>query len=234
MPTLSPAQMLKIWEDGQSTTPWRRALMLLEVAEPDLSPSDLARLPLGERDAQAVFGTGLSSLARCPECGEDLELSFTVDDVRMPPPEGRGPWIFEDGPLRVAFDLPDSLGFEALVPAPGASEALLGACIRDLSIDDAPATLGDLTPAQRGALSERIAETDPRADMKAAMVCPLCEHAWSAQFDIVAFFWEEIGAWVRRILAEVHVLARAYGWRESDVLELSAWRRRQYLALERS
>ena len=31
--------------------------------------------------------------------------------------------------------------------------------------------------------------------------------------------------------SEVHVLASSYGWRESDILNMSAWRRQYYLDL---
>jgi hypothetical protein len=60
---------------------------------------------------------------------------------------------------------------------------------------------------------------------------PGLRHSWDVLFDIVSFFWAEIGAWAQRLLREVHALASAYGWREADILALSAWRRRQYLDL---
>ena len=44
-------------------------------------------------------------------------------------------------------------------------------------------------------------------------------------------FWAEIDAWARRILREVNILARAYGWRESDILALGAVRRQIYLTM---
>ena len=40
-------------------------------------------------------------------------------------------------------------------------------------------------------------------------------------------------AWARRTLRDVHVLARAYGWREADVLALSPTRRQIYVELSR-
>jgi hypothetical protein len=50
-------------------------------------------------------------------------------------------------------------------------------------------------------------------------------------FDIGAFLWEEIAAQARRLLREVHTLARAYGWREADILVMSAARRQAYLEM---
>jgi hypothetical protein len=48
---------------------------------------------------------------------------------------------------------------------------------------------------------------------------------------VVAFFWEEIDVWAERTLSDVHRLASAYGWSESDILALGPRRRQRYLAL---
>jgi hypothetical protein len=50
-------------------------------------------------------------------------------------------------------------------------------------------------------------------------------------FDIVSFFWTELSAQAKRLLREVHTLARGYGWREADILAMSARRRQLYLDL---
>jgi hypothetical protein len=50
-------------------------------------------------------------------------------------------------------------------------------------------------------------------------------------FDMPAYFWSEIQMGARRLLQEVHALASAYGWRESEILMLSAARRRAYLEM---
>ncbi len=240
MSPLTPRKMLQVWEEGQSAAPWVRAMLLLKAAEPSVSRQYLTLLPIGERDArlldlrQAMFGDALKSLAVCPKCNEQLELNFSTADVRLPAPKGKGPWTYEDGPLSVTFKLPATADLEALTSHADAAETLLSACVCKVMKEGSKTSINVLSQAQRAALIETISDTDPRADMKAAMICPRCGHEWSAQFDILAFFWEEIGAWVRRLLTDVHVLARAYGWRERDVLNLSPWRRRQYLALARS
>ena len=61
--------------------------------------------------------------------------------------------------------------------------------------------------------------------------CPACTFTWSEPFDIVTFFWAEIDAWARRLLADVHVLASSYGWSERDILALSPVRRQYYLEM---
>jgi hypothetical protein len=81
------------------------------------------------------------------------------------------------------------------------------------------------------AVAEHMAAVDPQADVHLNLTCPGCEHSWSALFDILSFFWQEIEAWAYRTLNEVHTLASAYGWREWDVLTMSAWRRQLYLQM---
>jgi hypothetical protein len=47
--------------------------------------------------------------------------------------------------------------------------------------------------------------------------------------DIAAYLWQELHNWAVRVLDEVNILARAYAWREDDILALSPWRRRYYI-----
>ena len=80
-------------------------------------------------------------------------------------------------------------------------------------------------------VAESMAQADPLADIQLNIDCPACRHRWRAAFDIVSFLWTEIEAWAGRILSEVHTLARAYGWREAEILALSAARRQFYLEM---
>jgi len=43
--------------------------------------------------------------------------------------------------------------------------------------------------------------------------------------------FREIRAEAARLMHEVDLLARTYGWRESDILDLSAARRRAYVEM---
>ena len=72
---------------------------------------------------------------------------------------------------------------------------------------------------------------DPLAAIDIPLDCLNCGHQWQPLFDIVSFFWTEIAAQARRLLREVHTLARYYGWREADILAMSAIRRQFYLEM---
>ena len=67
--------------------------------------------------------------------------------------------------------------------------------------------------------------------MRLALRCDACGHEWVSPFDIGAFLLREVEAWAEGLLREVHALARAYGWSERAILDLSARRRRAYLDL---
>jgi hypothetical protein len=77
-------------------------------------------------------------------------------------------------------------------------------------------------------------EHDPGADVRIGLSCPACQHGWTLGFDIVSFIWGEIEDWAQRLLADVHVLAQAYGWSERDILALSPTRRQLYLEMVRT
>ena len=79
------------------------------------------------------------------------------------------------------------------------------------------------------ALTTQMAEADPQAEIVLNFICPECNQAWQALFDIVAFLWAKISRQAQRHLQDVHTLARAYGWAEADILSLSPVRRQFYL-----
>ncbi|MEZ4718279.1 MAG: hypothetical protein R2851_19635 [Caldilineaceae bacterium] len=74
-----------------------------------------------------------------------------------------------------------------------------------------------------------LAAVDPWAETLLELACPACATRWHAAVDIGEFFWRELTVQAKRLLREVHLLARGYGWREADVLALHPRRRQAYL-----
>ena len=81
------------------------------------------------------------------------------------------------------------------------------------------------------ALATSILERDPLSEVQIDLHCSECGQGWPMILDIVSLFWSEISAHAPRLVQEVHLLARAYGWREADILALSARRRQLYLEM---
>lgn len=85
------------------------------------------------------------------------------------------------------------------------------------------------TPALIDELESQMEALDPAADIRLAMRCTDCGHAWDAVLDVGACFWDELGSRAHQLLEAVHRLASAYGWREAEILALSPARRAAYL-----
>ncbi len=239
MRALSASELMDVWEWGWNQPPVQRALALLAVAFPETPGDTLAELSIGQRDLclltlrEQTFGSQLAGLTACPECDARLELSFDVRDVRVElPSEFVEVHSLNVSDYQVRFRVPNSLDLSALTSTSSLSAArqllfercLLSAQRDGEAIDQLPVEVVD-------AVSARMAEVDPQADVRLALVCPVCRHNWEATFDIVSFFWSEINAWALRILREVHMLASAYGWCESEILALSQQRRQFYLEM---
>jgi hypothetical protein len=226
MRALPATELLNVWESGQNQVPLQRALIMLAAACPEASSDSLAGLTIGQRDAQLLalremtFGSELTGVTDCPECGEKIELSFNCADIRRPTEtEPPGKLALESNGREVRFRLPTSADLLAV----SSPEQLLERCLLNGG-DQVSKNLAT-------AVGEKMSSADPIADIQLALSCPSCEHKWEAPFDIVAFLWREIRATARRLLREVHTLASAYGWTESEILRLSPARRHAYLEM---
>lgn len=239
--SLSSCELLNIWEKGQYEAPPQRALMLLAGFCKKKMPEDLARLPIGVRDAlllslrEKIFGQNFSGLATCPGCGQWLEASFSSEEIRMTASSEAGQSLSaEMDDYVVHFRLPDTLDLIAIVEISDrdeATQALLGRCILDASYRGEEIAFDALPETVHEAALKLMNESDPQADVQLDLCCPECDHKWQAAFDILSYLWKEIDAWAFRILSDVHLLASAYGWSEADILAMSNWRRQIYLDL---
>ncbi|MFH8736166.1 hypothetical protein [Streptomyces sp. NPDC017964] len=233
-PELTETQLLGMWEAGDGQAPPARALLLAAAAAPageavaDLTLADLNALLLDLREGS--FGAALPCAADCPNCDEPLEISVTTDELRAP---GRrnvpGPrhdlaTLLAEG-YEVTYRALTGRDLLAVDPAsPAARRTLLSRCV--VGTDPAADVLPE---GVLETLAQRLAGLDPGADTVLPLTCPYCRHTWTAAFDVADYLWAEVEGYARRLLHEVHALARVYGWSESDVLAVSPARRRFYL-----
>ena len=208
-----------------------RAVAILSRLWP-MPAREAAALPLGERDRRLmllrenVLGGRLEAVVCCPGCGTGLELSFALRSIV--PQEYEVPAEIWSGGLTLRP--PNSTDLIACMRM-GASErrkALFMRCLTSghLAADE----LSDEVIRLAGAA---LAEADPQACLLIDLHCPDCSHLWQSVFDPLAFFWSELQAFSKRLLSEVHQLARHYGWSQSEILALTPARRRAYLQLLR-
>ncbi len=234
-----PARLLDAWERGLHLPVQRRAVALLAALTPDSSEAAIAALPLGVRDALlldlrvALFGADLATVVACPACGETLEAGFAVDDVRVATPAAPVPPVAVTG-YRIAYRPPASADLSAIPAGANAAQAratLLARCVT--MHDDAgnPRDIATLPAAAVPAIVAGMAQADPQAVVELKLDCSACGHGFVAILDIAAYLLREVHHWAERMLRDVDRLARAYHWREADILALGPVRRALYLEL---
>jgi hypothetical protein len=238
---LTSGQVLEVWERGQGHGLAVRALALLAAASPEASWEELGALPLGERDRQLLelreetLGSRIEGAVRCPACGEALDVTLDARELRSGARTGTPPELeLSRDALELRFRLPNSLDLLAAERCAAVGEArrlLAGRCVLEARRGGEPVPADGLSEEDVQALAATLAEADPGAELLLELRCPACERGWWELFDVASFFWAELDVQARRLLREVHALARAYGWREADVLALSPQRRRLYLEM---
>jgi hypothetical protein len=232
---------LAVWDAGHSQRPERWALTALAQAEPGADINELAELSVGQRDARLLalrcqlFGSRLALVENCPGCGEDLEVELDALELLLPVAEIPDvDLVLRGAGCRVCFRLPNSRDLIAAAECGDLLQAqalLVERCVTSAHQGDDAIAAAALPPGVAEALSNRMSELDPQADLHLALSCAECRHQWRVAFDILPFLWSELNAWATRILRDVHQLASAYGWSEADILALKPSRRRQYLAM---
>lgn len=225
------AELLALWERGLVRHPIDRALLLCAWARPELPLSLLPDLPLGALNSallrlrETCFGSHISARVNCEHCGEPMEIALDTKQLLTSVNANDSPAEFEISSHR--FRVPCSRDLAAVSgerDIKAATLKLLQQCClahpneADIGFDDI------LTEAE--AAMERL---DPSADINLALTCESCGHNWLTSFDIGALLWNEIDMRARSLLAEVHSIARAYGWTEPEILALSPQRRTAYL-----
>jgi len=241
MPGPITAALLSAWERGQAEPQSvTRALALLAVAS-DMTPVSGAELSIGERDAlllrlrEELFGSHVSALAVCPGCDENVELAFDVSELSTGAPrETNTALTVSWKQYKVEIRLPNSRDLLVLSEPEKLKEKrlrLLKRIVLRAESSGRPIAAQELPEELISAIEEKILAADPRAEVTLKLRCQSCAQEWSALFDIGSFLWKEVDAWAVRLLREVHLLARAYGWREADILAMSPWRRHAYLEM---
>ena len=239
---LSDETTLELWERARGLPESARALVLAAGADPEAAPEELARLPLGRRDARllelhrSLGGASLDATASCPACGETVEFEAGVDALLARGAEAVAPAPVEREGFRVEWRPPDSSDLEAAAAAgsaEGAERVLLERCVLSASGPGGPVTGAALPAAVRTAVADAMAEADPLAEVLVEVTCPACETEFVADVPVAAFAWARLRASADRLVREVDTLARVYGWSEPEVLALGERRRAAYLRLVR-
>jgi hypothetical protein len=231
MRALTFSDVLALWERGAQCHALDRTALLCAWARPELPAQTIVDLPLGTVSAsllnlrEASYGARIQCHVDCQRCGERLELELRCPELLQPMAESLSE--IEVRGLRVRAPCLRDLAAVAGEPdVERAAQKLLARCTVQTAV--AP---GALPHEAMREVEDALEALDPNADLVLDVHCAACGHCGAVQLDAGELLWDEIDAHARGLLYEVHVLARAYGWTEAEILELGAARRAKYLAM---
>lgn len=227
---IAASDTLALWEQADGLSPMRRALAL--AAYDGRSAEALAGQPVGLCHARllelrsATIAGPLEAVAVCPGCQARVE--FALDPVGLLALHEAAQSIGQPVPPPVvAWRSPTLEDLAGLARERDQVAALARRCVTVGDGSDAAALPRDVLDA----VEEAMMAADPLAEVLVALACPECGDGFDCSIDLADFVWAELDARARRLLNEVAVLARAYGWTEPEVLALSEPRRAAYLRL---
>lgn len=203
--------------------------LLVDAPGVAVRPGEAAALTAADRDRVLAalhareLGDRIASTATCPACDARFDLDFHLSALLDGLVPDRAGVIADDAG---GFTLADGTRFRvptgqdeleaAAAPAPG--EALIRRC----------RLAGDGDPAEVAEALERIA---PLLDLELDAACPECGHVHAVRFDMQRFLLGRLLAESQQRTAEIHRLARGYGWSLSEILSLPRARRREHVDL---
>lgn len=231
--------LLTLWESALGQPASARTDALLKASFENIEPVRT----LGERNARLMelharlFGSEIELLSHCPACHTVAQFSGSCDALAAQ--MGPGP---ADAPTHrleaqghvIEFRLPDSVDIASASSVDGSEDfvrLLLDRCVLACTREGTDVPVRQLPEPVLDALSQRMETLDPGASVSFALDCPQCATHWQAPLDVGEMLWRKVRAAAERVLLDIDVLARSYGWTEPEVLRLSPLRRAAYLQM---
>ncbi|MEJ2708644.1 MAG: hypothetical protein P8074_13585 [Anaerolineales bacterium] len=165
---LSANDILQVWEWGQDKHPVDRALAMLALACPELTPEQLQSLTLGQRNSRLLslrektLGPALKGFAECVQCGTPLEFSIDVGAIRLPEASVQEYSLQVDG-LTIRFRPLNSLDMAAIVGLVNIDAArlrLIERCLLEATQAGQLLTAAELPESALAALADALSERE--------------------------------------------------------------------------
>ena len=244
MHEVATRQLMELIEVGHNRSSIDQAQLLLAWGYPEKEWSELAHVPIGQRDAMLLmlrakwFGSDIRLGCRCPKCNASFEFETSVEELCSVIPDeadcqnscivSRYGKEYEIRPINgrdlagLPRDCPKDVAVRFL-----ARQTILS--VRNSSGDALPIPDPDkLKDALLLQIGNALEKQDPLSVIAFPVACADCGHDWEALFEPVRLLWDELGNENDALLEDIHLLAKEYGWRENDILSISARRRRVY------
>jgi hypothetical protein len=206
----------------------------------------LRRLTIGDRIDLLLhlrmlsFGDNLSCIVVCQACSESMSLDLSISDLleQSKPQTDCNEYVLNIDNLLLKLR-PLTGGDQELLFYSSKSKNKNGQCkdnkaeqlVRSCIISCDPPLSGDLSEVFISAVSSKLDEIDPHADLNLEFHCPSCQDHSKVAFDIEAFILHEFDSLQEQLEREVHWLAFNYHWSEDAILSLPVQKRKRYVEL---
>jgi hypothetical protein len=182
-------------------------------------------------------GTQLEAQVRCigEDCGETIETELPVEEVMA---LQREPEMTENVTVQVngepmSFRRPTGIDQREWLKQAFSDEGETSqAIVRSLLIEPAVALQEvPIPPEAIDQIEESMQRADPLVNFQLEARCPNCGTKQLHAVDLQELALRHLHGIQQLVLAEVHQLAMLYHWSESEILAISAPRRRRYLSM---
>lgn len=192
---------------------------LLALAAPQLERTELHSLSLADRHelVRAVWlldGGGPAEVEAECVCGEGSEFELELAVIERP--EAAESVMVRSGVEERTCALPTPI----LLEAAGDRVDVVAACLQ-CGREEAEPWVEVVEAA--------LAEQDPLGAIELVGPCVACGRTLRAEFDLTRAWVGWLRGNVRRLMADVHTLARNYHWSEDEILRIPEARRSVYL-----
>ena len=229
---------------GETLPPVLRTTALLDrVTKLESAPGSkknlelVRQLTVGDRVAlmlhlrRLTFGDKMECIVTCPRCADEMSVELSASllsetgrrDMKNEAEVKVGESVLQ---VRVVTGA-DLEEMTTSTGDMGAEEALVRSCIVS-SDHPLPSRLSHEVIA---AVSAKLEELDPQAEIVLELSCPSCSHHFKTPFFIEDFLFREVRSRVPRLEKEVHWIAFNYHWNLDEILSLPVGERGRYIEM---
>jgi hypothetical protein len=232
---MTELDLLEAWTECRGNAPVEVGVAVLARSMSEAERADVGSWSLARRNAalielrMSVWGRELEGIVECPVCDGGIEFTLDLEPIVADQPAAPTEIHVETARGSLTARLPTDADLAAVALIADSDEARRVLARRCLVATSSGSEALDDDAIE--AMDARMAEVDGVGATRLSLHCDECGHTWDEPVDLGRFIAEEMQCAARRVVAEVHTLASAYGWTERVVLAIPPERRRAYLEL---
>lgn len=227
--------ILNVWDYCVGKNQTFKGVALASLVFNEADHSDVLNWSIEKRDValfhvrKKFFGNQFNNISHCPKCAETVEWDFYFHQMEIPSLKGT------PDNVEISVDVTD---YNLMVRLPNSDDLfvnneiqIIQNCILNLNEYKALSRNQKIPDVLINQINDRFNESCQASNITYNLNCVACKHEWQVVFDIVSYLWKEIDQWAKGFLDQIGLLAKTFGWSESEIINMSENRRNHYLNL---